>query len=139
MRKYLKDNILIVQNVENWRDGVNKSGEILLNKDYINRNYIDATIKNIEKLGNYIILTDDVAMPHARPEDGVKKTGISLLIIKKGVNFLGENVNLIFTLASKDNSSHIEIIRELSMIIDNENLIKKLIVSKSEQEALNLL
>lgn len=33
-------------------------------------------IENIKKMGFYIILTDNVAMPHARPEQGVNKNGV---------------------------------------------------------------
>lgn len=139
MKSILENNICIVESVKDWREAVKKSGEILLKNGVIEERYIDAAIKNIETLGNYIVLTDNVAMPHARPEDGVKETGLSLLVIKEGVDFSDEKVYLVFMLASKDSNSHIEIIKKLSSLIDDEELISKLMEVKDEMEVLNLI
>ncbi|MGL5656642.1 MAG: PTS sugar transporter subunit IIA [Fusobacteriaceae bacterium] len=139
MKSILENNICIVESVKDWREAVKKSGEILLKNGVIEERYIDAAIKNIETLGNYIVLTDNVAMPHARPEDGVKETGLSLLVIKEGVDFSDEKVYLVFMLASKDSNSHIEIIKKLSNLIDDEELISKLMEVKNEIEVLNLI
>lgn len=139
MKSILENNICIVESVKDWREAVKKSGEILLKNGVIEERYIDAAIKNIETLGNYIVLTDNVAMPHARPEDGVKETGLSLLVIKEGVDFSDEKVYLVFMLASKDSNSHIEIIKKLSNLIDDEELISKLMEVKDEMEVLNLI
>nr|WP_307775339.1 PTS sugar transporter subunit IIA [uncultured Cetobacterium sp.] len=141
MKKRLEGNINIVKEVDNWREGVRLSGKPLLEKNVIESSYIEAAIKNIEKLGTYIILTDGVAMPHARPEDGAKEIGVSLLVIKDGVSFSEDEelVKLIFMLASKDNNSHIEVIKKLSNMIDDEELLENIINSKNEQEILNLL
>ncbi|WP_297599270.1 PTS sugar transporter subunit IIA [uncultured Cetobacterium sp.] len=141
MKEILEGNICVVDRVNSWRDGVERAGNILLFKNKIEKKYIEAAIKNIEKLGNYIILTDGVAMPHARPEDGALETAVSLLVIKEGVVFSGEEerVKLIFMLASKDNSSHINILRKLSNLIDDDEMIGKLSNSSNEVEILNFL
>lgn len=139
MKDILERNIHILEKVDNWKDAIRKSGEILLKNQSIEERYIEAAIKNVEKLGNYIVITDNVAMPHARPEDGVNKTDLSLLLIKDGVDFLGENVNLVFMLASKDNSSHIEVIRKLSHLVDDEELVQKMSFAKNKEEILNYL
>ncbi|MGL6114260.1 MAG: PTS sugar transporter subunit IIA [Cetobacterium sp.] len=139
MKNILKGNISVKKKAENWKEAIEKAGEILLRKDYIEEKYIEAAIKNVEKLGNYIVLTDYVAMPHSRPEDGVKKTGMSLLVLKEPVDFLGEKINLIFMLASKDNSSHIEIIKKLAKLIDDETVIENLKKCETEEEILNII
>ncbi|MDX8337175.1 PTS sugar transporter subunit IIA [Candidatus Cetobacterium colombiensis] len=139
MKDILERNIHVLEKVDNWKDAIRKSGEILLKNQSIEERYIEAAIKNVEKLGNYIVITDNVAMPHARPEDGVNKTDLSLLLIKDGVDFLGENVNLVFMLASKDNSSHIEVIRKLSHLVDDEELVQKMSFAKNKEEILNYL
>lgn len=139
MKDVLERNIHVLEKVDNWKDAIRKSGEILLKNQSIEERYIEAAIKNVEKLGNYIVITDNVAMPHARPEDGVNKTDLSLLLIKDGVDFLGENVNLVFMLASKDNSSHIEVIRKLSHLVDDEELVQKMSFAKNKEEILNYL
>ena len=44
-------------------------------------------IETVEKIGPYIVLAPKVAVPHARPERGVNKLGISLLKLNKEVDF----------------------------------------------------
>ncbi|MEG1977352.1 MAG: PTS sugar transporter subunit IIA [Cetobacterium sp.] len=141
MKKILEGNIRIIDRVSGWREGVKEAGAILLEKSKIEERYIDAAINNIERLGNYIILTDGVAMPHARPEDGAIETSVSLLIVKEGVEFSDEDekVKLIFMLASKDNTSHIDVIRKLSNLIDDEEMIEKISNASAEIEILNFL
>ena len=65
MKSILKDNIHVLERVEDWKDAVRKSGKILLENQSIEERYIEAAIKNIEKLGNYVVITDNVAMPHS--------------------------------------------------------------------------
>lgn len=141
MKDILRGKIQVVDNVCNWEDGVLQAGKILLDKNFIESRYIDAAIENIKKLGMYIILTDGVAMPHARPEDGSLETGVSLLVIKDGVLFSPdeEKVKLIFMLSSKDNTSHIDVIKKLSNLIDDEELIEKIAKANNENEILNII
>lgn len=141
MKDILREKIKVVDSVCNWEDGVLQAGKILLDKNFIESRYIDAAIENIKKLGMYIILTDGVAMPHARPEDGALETGVSLLVIKDGVLFSPdeEKVKLIFMLSSKDNTSHIDVIKKLSNLIDDEELIEKIAKADNENEILNII
>ena len=38
----------------------------------------------------YYVLGPGLAMPHARPEDGVNRLGLALTVLKEGVNFGSE-------------------------------------------------
>ena len=97
-------------------------------------------IGNINKLGPYIVLADDVAMPHSRPEDGVNKTGISLLKLNEGVSFGEEtSVRLIFILAAQDSNSHIEMITELVDMLQDEEKLFNILQSKTEDEIIKIL
>lgn len=96
-------------------------------------------IENIKKMGFYIILTDNVAMPHARPEQGVNKNGVSLLKLNNFVYYGEQKIYLIFILAAIDSNSHIDTIKKLMDVFDNENTIKKLINSKTTDEILKIL
>ena len=79
-------------------------------------------------------------MPHSRPEDGVKKTGISLLKLDEGVDF-GENssIRLIFILAAKDSNSHIDMITELVNMLQDDEKLNRILNSKTENEILENL
>lgn len=142
MKSILKGNIQIIEKIADWKEAIKMAATPLLEKQYIQPSYIEASIKNIEELGPYIILVDGVAIPHSRPVDGVLSTSSSLLIIRNGVSFSKEteDVKLIFFLAAEDNIAHIDLLRRLSgLLLDNEELMEKLYVCSSTEEVLNLL
>ena len=136
----LVGNITLKEKVPDWRQAIRTAAQKLLEKEYIEDKYIGKMIENVEKLGPYIILSDDVAMPHSRPEDGVKKTGISLLKLDEGVDF-GENssIRLIFILAAKDSNSHIDMITELVNMLQDDEKLNRILNSKTENEILENL
>ena len=140
LKNSLVGNITLKEKVPDWKQAIRIAAQKLLEKEYIEDKYIGKMIENIEKLGPYIILSDDVAMPHSRPEDGVKKTGISLLKINEGVDF-GENssIRLIFILAAKDSNSHIDMITELVNMLQDDEKLNKVLNSKTENEILENL
>ena len=138
--------VQIVEEVNGWRQAVRVAAEPLLNEEYIQESYIDAMIQNVEEMGAYIVLAPRVAVPHARPEKGVNKTGMSVLKLETPVNFNTEGeedaerwVRLIFVLAATDNESHIGILQTLSMILDNDETIDALIESNSNEELVDLI
>ncbi|MFR9018876.1 MAG: PTS sugar transporter subunit IIA [Fusobacterium sp.] len=140
LKDSLVGNITLKEKVPDWRQAIRTAAQKLLEKEYIEDKYIGKMIENVEKLGPYIILSDDVAMPHSRPEDGVKKTGISLLKLDEGVDF-GENssIRLIFILAAKDSNSHIDMITELVNMLQDDEKLNRILNSKTENEILENL
>lgn len=140
LKDSLIGNITLKKKIPDWRQAIRTAAQKLLEKEYIEDKYIGKMIENVEKLGPYIILSDDVAMPHSRPEDGVKKTGISLLKLDEGVDF-GENssIRLIFILAAKDSNSHIDMITELVNMLQDDEKLNRVLNSKTENEILENL
>lgn len=123
-----------VKHVDSWVEAIKKASEPLLNKEYIEKEYVDAMIETVNNIGPYIVLAPQVAVPHARPERGVNKLGISLLKIEDPVDFNTEHekdpekfVNLVFVLAAIDGEAHLKALVQLSKILDNEDNIKEII------------
>ena len=85
LEKILDGNIRIIDSVIDWKDSIKIASKSLLEKNIITENYIKAMIESIEKLGFYVILRDNLAMPQARPEDGTLGTGESLLKLNNPV------------------------------------------------------
>lgn len=78
-------------------------------------------------------------MLHARPENGVLKTGVSFLKINEAVKYGDSDINLIFVLANKDIMIYIDILQKLLEIFQDEDKIKKLIQEKDKNKLLNIL
>lgn len=140
LKDFLKGKITLKERVVDWQEAVKIAAQKLLEKGNIEENYIEKMIENIKKLGPYIVLADDVAMPHSRPEDGVNKTGISLLKLNEGVSFGKEtSVRLVFVLAAQDSNSHIEMITELVDMLQDEEKLTNILQSKTEDEIIKNL
>ncbi|MGV2488143.1 UNVERIFIED_CONTAM: transcription antiterminator, partial [Bacillus mycoides] len=98
--------IELENHVETWEEAIRVASEPLLQSGHISEEYISEMIANVKKLGPYIVIAPKIAIPHARPEAGVKKLGMSLLQLKEGVLFSEKQehaVNLIIVLAAIDN------------------------------------
>jgi len=136
--------IAVTDEVTDWKGAITEAAQPLLDKKYIEKDYIAAMIENVENIGPYIVLAPKVAVPHARPERGVKKLGISLLKINEPVDFNvdGEDdperyVQLVFVLAAVDGEAHLKALMQLSKILENEHHIEELIQLNNPKELYN--
>ena len=139
LEKILEGNIQIMDSVADWKESVRIAGKSLLEKNIITENYIKAMIESIEKLGFYIILRENLAMPHARPEEGTLGTGVSLLKLNKPVYYGESKVQLVFVLATKDANSHLETLMQLMELFQDDESIEKLIKAQNYDEILEII
>ena len=123
---------LIRLNIEavNWKDAIRKSANPLVKNGYATENYVNGMIKTTEESGPYIVISKGVALPHARPELGAKKIGITVTTLKTPINFGNKSndpVQFIFALCAVDNKSHLKAMSELVNFISDQNFLKSLI------------
>ncbi|MGL5254805.1 MAG: PTS sugar transporter subunit IIA [Brevinema sp.] len=137
------DSIQIVDELSSWEDAVRLSFQPLLTKGLITENYIEETIKKGKEFNFYFLIAPQLGMPHSRPEDGVLKTGVSLLIIKNGVEFESHQHNPIYCLiglSAIDNSQHIDIMMAISELFgDNDSIINELRQAENKNQVVNIL
>lgn len=138
-----REMIQLADSIDSWENAIQLAAKPLLEIQAIEETYIEAMIENVKKLGPYIVLTPYVAIPHARPEHGVKKIGMSLLKLKNPVSFSNNNsskdVHLIFVLSAVDNETHLKALSQLTELIDDEENINKLIAANSVEEIIPLI
>ena len=139
LEKILEGNIQIMDSVSDWKESIRIAGKSLLEKNIITENYIKAMIESIEKIGFYVILRENLAMPHARPEDGTLGTGVSLLKLNEPVYYGDSKVQLIFVLATKDANSHLETLMQLMELFQDDESIEKLIKAQNYDEILEII
>jgi PTS system mannitol-specific IIA component/PTS system ascorbate-specific IIA component len=140
LKEMLKDNIKVLDEVSTWEEAIKIAANPLKEGGFINEEYIDAMLQNVVENGPYIVIMPGVAMPHSRPEDGVLKTGMSLLKLSKNVKFpQNNNVGLIFVLATTDSNKHLELISELTNLLMDDESMEKLFLAKSKKEVLQCI
>ncbi len=139
LNEILDGNIQILDSVSNWEHSIELASIPLIKKNIIDKRYINAMISNINKIGFYVVLREYLAMPHARPEDGVIETGISFLKLNKHVLYGDNKINLIFVLAAKDSNSHIDMVMKLSELFQNDEDIDILMKSRTIKDIKNII
>ncbi|MCQ9120576.1 MULTISPECIES: PTS sugar transporter subunit IIA [Rodentibacter] len=115
------NSIKLNQTASDWKAAIKIGTDLLEASGAIEPRYYDTIISNIEKMGPYIILAPGLAMPHARPEEGVIKTAFALVTLKEPIYFDGENepVYVLITLAGSDSDQHMQGLMEITQVLDD--------------------
>jgi ascorbate PTS system EIIA or EIIAB component len=125
-----------------WQDAVELCGGLLVESGVAEERYVPAMVRTVEELGPYVVIAPGVAIPHARPEDGAIKPGISVVILREPVEFGSEEndpVDLLFGFATTGSDAHVELIRALSEFIGEQENLEKLRQARTEGDALAVL
>lgn len=140
LKEIIKNKVMVEKEVKSWEDGIRLAAKPLLEEGYIEERYIDAMIENVIVNGSYIVILPDLAIPHARPETGALKTGISVLKLEKSVKFPDDkDVKLMFVLSATDSDTHLDVISELTEIFMDEDIMEDLFKSNSKEEILEII
>lgn len=136
-----ESSILIKDAAKNWQEAIDFSMTALLANHYVNDKYIQAIKESTISNGPYYILAPGVAMPHARPECGALKTGMSLTLLKQEVQFGEDNdpVKLLIGLSAANADSHIGAIQALSELLCDEETLAELLAAKSEKQLADII
>ncbi|SUQ56907.1 Ascorbate-specific phosphotransferase enzyme IIA component [Raoultella terrigena] len=129
--------ITLRQSVEEWPQALEVCARPLLEAGVIAPEYVPAIVEQHAKLGPYYVLAPGLAMPHARPEEGARGLGLSLLKLEQGVSFGSEEfdpVDIIIMLAAPDKHSHIEMISALAELFSSDEDMEQLHQAKTLEE-----
>lgn len=136
------DTISLKAVANTWDEAVRLCGELMVKADCVEPRFVDAMIEFVLTNGPYVVLAPGIAIPHARPEDGVKKMCMSLVTLATPVEFGNEDndpVDLVIGLAAIDNSSHLDALAELIAILGDERKREIIRNAVSPQEILALV
>jgi mannitol/fructose-specific phosphotransferase system IIA component (Ntr-type) len=128
--------------VEDWEAAIRYAGQLLVRDDAIEPRFIDAMIRVAKDLGPYIVVAPGIALPHARPEDGVLKASIGMITLDPAIPFGNERndpVFLVVTLAAKDNKQHVQGLSELAAVLGEGELIDRLRDTRDKQELMQIM
>ncbi len=124
-----KENVQICDTAPDWREAIRMAVKPLEEHGYVEPRYKEEIISNVEKMGPYIVIADNIALPHARPEQGALKTQIGVTLFRKDVLFDGKDIpaRLFVTLAAKDSNSHLDALVEISDLLSDESVVQKIL------------
>jgi mannitol/fructose-specific phosphotransferase system IIA component (Ntr-type) len=125
-----------------WRDAVRAAGALLVRADKVEPRYVDAMIRMSEDIGPYIVIIPGVALPHARPEDGVREACMSLVTLAPPVSFGNANndpVQLVVAFGSTDNKAHLGALAELARLLGDADTVANMVGASSADQLLELV
>ncbi|KAJ52168.1 transcriptional regulatory protein [Clostridium tetanomorphum DSM 665] len=140
-----EDFIRVGVKVDTPEEAIKISGKLLQDEGYVNGNYVNNLIAGISRKGKngpYIVISNGIALPHAKPEDGVYKTGFSMVVLKEPVRFghkKHDPVSLIISFGTKNNKEHLKALEEITTFITNRSNLRKLLECRNEEEIVSLL
>lgn len=129
--KFLENDLIVLdEEVEGANEAIEASGKILSEKGVIEETYIQAMKDAYAKNGPYFVLAPHIAIPHARPEDGVNEASVSLVRLKEPVVFgheMNDPVQLVFCLGASSNEEHLMLLRKLTTLLNSQDNINVLL------------
>ncbi|MBA4601459.1 BglG family transcription antiterminator [Thermoactinomyces sp. AMNI-1] len=132
-----EDTVQLADSVADWKEAIRITADPLLKNGSITKAYVKEMIDHVEKMGPYIVIAPKIAVPHAKPENGVKKLGMSLLRIQHPVSFSKQrnhDVQFVVILAAIDNESHLKALSQLTQLFSTEENTQKLLKAKTKLE-----
>lgn len=124
------------------KEAIKQAGKLLLDDDLIEDSYLDAMVNSYGKNGPYFVLAPNIAIPHARPEDGVKEASVSLIQLKEPVVFghaSNDPVLLVFGLGASSSEEHLTLLRKLTTLLNNSDNVKHLTEAVSYNDIKNII
>jgi mannitol/fructose-specific phosphotransferase system IIA component (Ntr-type) len=137
-----KKTIALGLTVHDWQEAVRAAGDLLVRAGKAEPRYVDGMIRMVQEIGPYIVIAPGVALPHARPEDGVKEACMSLVTLNPPVPFGNEYndpVELVVAFGSPDSKGHMEALAELARLLENETALNRLKKATSPRDVVAVM
>ncbi len=124
---------------EDWEKAIRRASGPLLGKCCIEECYVEKMLEMGRLHGPYFVVSDDVAIAHARPQDGVQSIGLCLNIYRKGLIIMQKKIHFLFVLATPDQQEHLHILENIMRLCNDSLARKRLLEASDEEEAMEIL
>ncbi len=115
--------------LESRDEVIYQAGDLLVQAGAVEPGYVKGMKRVMDELGPYCVIAPGIALLHARPEDGVIRTCLSLITLKTPVAFghsSNDPVDIAFALGAIDKRSHIEALAELAEFLSKEDFLQSI-------------
>ncbi|MCF0147960.1 MAG: transcription antiterminator [Clostridium sp.] len=115
--------ILFKVKANNLEEAIRNSAKSLVENNIVAEEYVDAMVNHAIDSKSEIVITKNVALPHAKPEYGAKKTAMGIGVLENPVNFgssANDPVKYVFSLSSLDHKKHLQAMAELLELLEDK-------------------
>jgi PTS system mannitol-specific IIA component/PTS system ascorbate-specific IIA component len=141
--KFLEENIVSLHaKAATPVEAIVQAGSLLQKQGYVSGAYVDAMINSYRKNGPYFVLAPQIALPHARPEDGVYEASVSMVQLAEPVSFgnsANDPVRLVFALGASNSEEHLAVLKKLMDLLSDRKRVESLIAASSYKDIETLI
>lgn len=134
--------VALRRDAADWRDAIAQGVALLERTGAVEPRYLDAIYANVAAHGPYFVLVPGFAMPHARPEDGARAIGFSLVTLRTPVPFghpEHDPVSVVLCIAAPDGRlMNEEVILQVMQLLDADGFLERLAAADSEDDVRRL-
>jgi len=126
-----------------WQDAVLAAVEPMVKKDMVLPEYGSSILKHVQTYGPYIFLAPHICMPHCNAYEYVRTPGVCFMKCNQPV--IADpaepdmGAELFFTVAAQAEGEHLDAVKELMHVLEDEALIDALLGVTSEAAFRELL
>ena len=133
---FSKEALAIEYGAYSWEEAIRVTGKLMLERGSIEEGYIQAMIDVVHKVGPYIVLAPHIAIAHAAAGTYVQKDDLVVVVFKEPVLFHCDNdpVHLMIGLCAIAKASHLELLKNLSLVLDDENVWKEFLACENLEQ-----
>lgn len=132
------ETILLNAEVDNKENAIRLTGNVLVEKGYVDAGYVEKMLEREELTSTY--MGNFVAIPHGTEDakQSVKESGIAIIQVPGGVDFGNGNiVKLLIGIAGKGDE-HLEILSKIAIVCSEEENVLSVVNATSKEEILAL-
>lgn len=135
-----KNNVKLKVEAANWEEAIRVGAGMLVEQGLAKEFYVEGIISAVKQLGPYIIISEGLAMPHTRPEEGALDIGCSLITLKEPVLFEGDSspIKVMICFSAVDSESHMDILKMIVEFVER-GLIDDIAKAETYEELLEVI
>lgn len=134
---YEKGYFSIYEKFDDWHDAIRACIKPLVNSGAVKETYAQSIFDSVEEYGPYICIAPDICLPHAMNSGNVNENAICFMKCNTPVVFDEEENHqsrVFFALAANSSEEHLDNMKQLMEMLEQEELVEALINAKTEEE-----
>lgn len=121
-----------------WQDAVLAAVEPMVRKNMVSGEYGSSILRHVQTYGPYIFLAPHICMPHCNAYEYVRTPGVCFMKCNQPV--IADpaepdmGAELFFSVAAQAEGEHLDAVKELMHVLQDEDLVEALLSVKTEKE-----
>jgi mannitol/fructose-specific phosphotransferase system IIA component (Ntr-type) len=120
---------------KHWEEVVDILAKPMIAEGAITPEFAESAKEAAQQFGGYVVLVEDIAFFHGRPEAGVREISMSLALLTEPVYLFEKRIKAAFLFAAIDTESHGELLRGLAAIMNDDTCLD-LLRDRSDPQAI---